>query len=91
MNKKCKKNKFINPDYYSFVVVQDLNERNDIPCKLRQDGMIAVVVEEGYAQYQLQTGLTQSKCENSSWVLVEENDVSSGLWDFSEIIPEQID
>lgn len=70
MKKNCNNNKFINPDYYSVVVVQDLNERNTIPCKLRQNGMVAVVVENNYAQYQLQTSMELGPCDNSAWVLI---------------------
>lgn len=54
MNKNCKPNIII-PDKYSVVVVQNIAERNNISCKLRQNGMIAVVVEEEYAQYQIHT------------------------------------
>ena len=66
----CNNNKYVNPDYYSVVVVQDLNERNTIPCKLRQNGMVAVVVENNYAQYQLQTSMELGPCDNSAWVLI---------------------
>lgn len=49
MKKNCKP-KIIIPDKYSVVVVQNINERNNIPCALRQDGMVAIVVEEGYVE-----------------------------------------
>lgn len=74
MNKKCKPNIII-PDKYSVVVVQNITERNDISCKLRQNGMIAIVVEEGYAQYQIQTkeGI-YSVCNNNAWTQIETGD-----------------
>ena len=74
MNKNCKPSIII-PDKYSVVVVQNITERNDISCKLRQNGTIAVVVEEGYAQYQIQTqeGL-YSVCDNNAWVQISTGD-----------------
>ena len=71
MAKNCKPNIII-PDKYSVVVVQTIAERNTISCKLRQNGMIAIVVEEGYAQYQIQTqqGL-YGVCDNNAWVQIE--------------------
>ena len=74
MTKNCKPSIII-PDKYSVVVVQNIAERNDISCKLRQNGMIAVVVEEGYAQYQIQTqeGL-YSVCDNNAWVQISTGD-----------------
>ena len=46
MAKNCKPSIII-PDKYSVVVVQNITERDNIPCKLRQDGMLVIVVEEG--------------------------------------------
>lgn len=40
MAKNCKPN-IIVPDKYSVVVVRNLQERDNIPCKLRQDGMVS--------------------------------------------------
>ena len=40
------------------MVVQTLKELESIPCKLRQDGMVATVVQEAYSDYQLQTSKT---------------------------------
>ena len=70
MAKICKPNIII-PDKYSVVVVQNITERNHISCKIRQNGTIAVVVEEGYAQYQIRTkeGL-YSVCDNNAWVQI---------------------
>ena len=75
MKKNCNNNKYVNPDYYSVVIVQTLQERDNIPCKLRQNGTIAIVVEEGYAQYQIQTkeGI-YSVCNNNAWVQIETGD-----------------
>ena len=75
MKKNCNNNKYVNPDYYSVVVVQTLQERDNIPCKLRQNGMIAIVVEESYAQYQIQTkeGI-YSVCNNNAWTQIETGD-----------------
>ena len=75
MKKNCNNNKYVNPDYYSVVVVQTLQERDNIPCKLRQNGTIAIVVEEGYAQYQIQTkeGI-YSVCNNNAWTQIETGD-----------------
>lgn len=74
MAKNCKPNIII-PDKYSVVVVQNITERNDISCKLRQNGMIAIVVEEGYAQYQIQTqeGF-YGVCDNNTWAQIETGD-----------------
>ena len=74
MAKNCKPNIII-PDKYSVVVVQNITERNNISCKLRQNGMIAIVVEEGYAQYQIQTkeGI-YSVCNNNAWTQIETGD-----------------
>ena len=74
MDKNCKPN-IVVPDKYSVVVVQNITERNDISCKLRQNGMIAIVVEEGYAQYQIQTqeGF-YGVCDNNAWVQIETGD-----------------
>ena len=71
----CNNNKYVNPDYYSVVVVQTLQERDNIPCKLRQNGTIAIVVERGYAQYQIQTedGF-YSVCNNNAWTQIETGD-----------------
>ena len=68
--KPCKPNIII-PDKYSVVVVQNIAERNHISCKIRQNGTIAVVGEEGYAQYQIQTqGGLYSVCNNNAWVKI---------------------
>ena len=69
---KCNNNKYVNPDYYSVVVVQTLQERDNIPCKLRQDGMLVVVVEEGpYSKYQIKASeLGLSACDNNSFTRV---------------------
>ena len=74
MAKNCKPNIII-PDKYSVVVVQNITERNHISCKIRQNGMIAVVVEENYAQYQIRTkeGL-YSVCNNNAWVKISTGD-----------------
>ena len=91
MNKNCKPN-IIVPDYFSVVVVQTINERNDISCKLRQNGMIAVVVEEGYTQYQIRNfeGL-HAVCDNRSWIKITEGVESPGnlgYWVIPNIITE---
>ena len=49
---------FFNKNYYTHVVVQTLKELESIPCKLRQDGTVATVVQEAYSDYQLQTSKT---------------------------------
>ena len=68
----CNNNKYVNPDYYSTVVVKTLQERDSIPCKLRQDGMIVTVIEEGYYhRYQIQSIETgKGICNNASFVRV---------------------
>lgn len=48
---------YFNSDYFSYVIVRTLIERDNIPCKLRQNGMIAIVIEERFAEYQLQASL----------------------------------
>ena len=75
----CNNKKYVNPDYYSIVVVSTLQERDNIPCKLRQNGTIAIVVEEGYTQYQIRNfeGL-HAVCDNRSWVKIIEGIESPG-------------
>lgn len=77
MNKNCILNckpGIIIPDRYSVVVVQNIAERNKISCKLRQNGTIAIVVEEGYAQYQIQVQGGYSICNNNAWVQISTGD-----------------
>ena len=75
----CSKDKYINPDYYTVVIVRSLQERNNIPCKLRQDGMMVNVLDEGYYhRYQIQSIKTgKSICDNASFVKVV--DAGQGL------------
>ena len=75
----CNNNKYINPDYYSVVVVKTIQERDNIPCKLRQEGMLVILVGEGYSPYQLQT---QNLCDNTKWVRIGEPTVfiEVGTW-----------
>ena len=71
MAKNCKPSIII-PDRYSVIVVQNITERNDISCKLRQNGMIAIVVEKDYAQYQIQTQQGfYGVCDNNAWVQIQ--------------------
>ena len=66
---------FFNPDYFGHVVVQTIEELNSIPCKLRQDGMVATVVQDSYAEWQLQSSrIGFSKCDNRSWVKINSGD-----------------
>ena len=58
VNKDCELPPFFNEDYFGQVVVQTLGELESIPCKLRQDGTVATVVQEAYSDYQLQTSKT---------------------------------
>lgn len=64
-----KETPYINQDYYSFIVVRTIAERDNIPCKLRQDGMVVTVVEQDYYQrYQIQAEITGFDiCDNRSW------------------------
>ena len=69
VNKDCELPPFLNEDYFGHVVVQTIEELNDIPCELRQDGMLATVVQDSYAEWQLQSSrIGFSKCDNRSWV-----------------------
>ena len=71
VNKDCDLPPFFNEDYFGHVVVQTIAELNDIPCKLRQDGMLATVVQDSYAEWQLQSSrIGFSKCDNRSWVRI---------------------
>ena len=75
VNKNCDLPPFFNPDYFGHVVVQTLGELESIPCKLRQDGMVATVVQEDYSDYQLQASRTGlGICDNNSWVKVSIGD-----------------
>ena len=75
VNKDCELPPFFNEDYFGHVVVQTIAELNDIPCKLRQDGMVATVVQDSYAEWQLQSSrIGFSKCDNRSWVKINSGD-----------------
>ena len=75
VNKNCDLPPFFNTDYFSHVVVQTLEELESIPCKLRQDGMVATVVQDGYSDYQLQTSRTGlGICDNNAWVKISIGD-----------------
>ena len=75
VNKNCDLPPFFNTDYFSHVVVQTLEELESIPCKLRQDGMVATVVQEDYSDYQLQTSRTGfGICDNNAWVKISIGD-----------------
>ena len=75
VNKNCDLPPFFNPDYFAHVVVQTLEELESIPCKLRQDGMVATVVQEDYSDYQLQTSRTGfGICDNNAWVKISIGD-----------------
>lgn len=69
---------FFNPDEFGHIVVQTITELHNVPCKLRQDGMVATVVEDGYSEWQLQTTTTGfGKCDNKAWVKVGTGESSS--------------
>ena len=75
VNKNCDLPPFFNTDYFSHVVVQTLEELESIPCKLRQDGMVATVVQDSYSDYQLQTSRTGfGICDNNAWVKISIGD-----------------
>ena len=75
VNKNCELPPFFNEDYFGHVVVQTIEELNSIPCKLRQDGMLATVVQDSYAEWQLQSSrIGFSKCDNRSWVKINSGD-----------------
>ena len=75
VNKNCDLPPFFNTDYFSHVVVQTLEELESIPCKLRQDGMVATVVQDGYSDYQLQTSRTGfGICDNNAWMKISIGD-----------------
>ena len=66
---------FFNPDYFSHVVVQTIEELNSIPCKLRQDGMVASIVQDEYSKWQLQSSRTGfGVCDNRAWVKINSGD-----------------
>ena len=71
VNKNCGLPPFFNPDYFGHVVVQTIEELDSIPCKLRQDGMVATVVQDEYSEWQLQSSRTGSGiCDNNAWVKI---------------------
>ena len=90
VNKNCDLPPFFNPDYFAHVVVQTIDELNSIPCKLRQDGLIATVVQDNYADYQLQSSRTGfGICDNRSWVRIGKGDVvydGNNLMIFSDVV-----
>lgn len=76
LNKCCKPGPFFNPDYFGHVVVQTLEELNSIPCKLRQDGMVATIVQDNYSEWQIQSSRTGfGICDNQVWVKVSAGDL----------------
>lgn len=79
VNKNCDLPPFFNPDYFSHVVVQTIQELYSIPCKLRQDGMVATVVQDNYTDYQLQSSkLNKGVCDNTTWIKVESSGTGGG-------------
>ena len=78
---------FFNPDYFGHVVVQTIEELNSIPCKLRQDGMLASIVQDEYSEWQLQSSRTGfGVCDNRAWVKINSGDTfydGSNLFIFS--------
>ena len=89
VNKDCDLPPFFNEDYFGHVVVQTIAELNDIPCDLRQDGMLATVVQDSYAEWQLQSSrIGFSKCDNRSWVRIGKGDAvydGNNLMIFSDL------
>ena len=76
VNKNCDLPPFFNSDYFGHVVVQTLEELESIPCKLRQDGMIATVVQDDYSDYQLQSSRTGlGICNNNAWIKISKGDI----------------
>ena len=45
VNKNCDLPPFFNTDYFAHVVVQTLGELESVSFKLRQDGMVATVIQ----------------------------------------------
>ena len=79
VNKNCGLPPFFNPDYFGHVVVQTIQELYSIPCKLRQDGMVATVVQDNYTDYQLQSSkLNKGVCDNTTWIKVESSGTGGG-------------
>ena len=70
----CDTDSVLGKNQFTTVTVQNIAERNEIPCKLRKDGMIAIVREENYFQYQLRPGPESGLCNNGSWVLMQTSD-----------------
>lgn len=89
VNKNCDLPPFFNEDYFGHVVVQTIAELNDIPCKLRQDGMVATVVQDSYSEWQLQSSRTgYDKCDNRAWIRVSKGDAvydGNNLMIFSDL------
>ena len=74
VNKNCDLPPFFNEDYFGHVVVQTIEELNAIPCELRQDGMLATVVQDSYAEWQLQSSrIGFSKCIRKSYIKKQRN------------------
>jgi hypothetical protein len=55
------------PDNYSMIIVQNIIERNDIACSLRQNGMLAIVVEEDFRTYIIKESENITICNNDAW------------------------
>ena len=50
-------------------------ELDSIPCKLRQDGVVASIVQDEYSKWQLQSSRTGSGiCDNNAWVKISNGD-----------------
>ena len=51
------------------IIVKTLQERDNIPCKLRVEGLIVIVTSNNYIEYQLRPTLENSLCSNNAWVI----------------------
>lgn len=54
-------------------IVKTLQERDNIPCKLRTEGLIVIVTENNYEEYQLRPTSENPICSNNAWVILDSN------------------
>jgi hypothetical protein len=53
-------------------IAKNIQARNAFPCDKRLNGMISIVIDENYKQYQLKIPTNGDICNNANWYLINE-------------------
>lgn len=53
-------------------IAKNIQARNAFPCEKRLNGMISIVIDEGYKQYQLKVPTNGDICNNANWHIINE-------------------